>query len=150
MSTGSVARRADERGAKPGEASPSSTRELVVDGPFCELLAADMGGLKVTTVRTALIGEPKVRAIRVVEWAMRNAPDDPERRARLLLWWAKKRKAGAFREVAGDDSSLAGVLDREDESFERLAEALARTWVEHPESLAEAIRALEQRRNGRS
>jgi hypothetical protein len=105
-------------------------------------------GLKTTTVRSALIGEPKVRCIRVVEWVMRNAGDDPERRAKLLLCWARKKKTGAFREPEGDDSSLAGVFDREGERFERLAEALARMWVEHPQSLAEAIRALEESRNG--
>jgi len=119
----------------------------VVDRRFAEVLAEDLG-LKPKTVRIALEGEPKVRAIRVSEWAMRNAPDDPEHRAKLLLWWAKKRKAGAFREDKSDDSSLADIFDREHERFERLAEALAAMWQENPESLAEAIRALEQQRSG--
>jgi hypothetical protein len=37
--------------------------------------------------------------------------------------------------------------DREGERFERLAEALARMWVEHPESLASPIRVLEHSRD---
>ena len=39
-----------------------------------------------------------------------------------------------------------------DDGAERLAVALARMWMEHPASLAEAIRALERSRdaNGRS
>jgi hypothetical protein len=36
---------------------------------------------------------------------------------------------------------------REGERFERLAEALARMWVEHPESLASPIRVLEHSRD---
>ncbi len=134
-----------------GVKTPPSTRELVADEAFCGVLAEDLG-LKPSTVRTGLINEPKVRCIRLVEWLLRNAPDDADRRARLLIWWAKKRRAGAFREPAGDDSSLAGISETEDERFGRLAEALAAMWVEHPESLAEAIKALEQARagNGRS
>ena len=111
------------------------------------MLAEDLG-IKPTTARTAFIGEPKVRAIRVSEWAQRNAPDDPEHRGRILIWWAKKRGAGAFREDDGQDESLNGVLEQEDERFGRLAEALARMWTENPASLAEAIRALEQARGG--
>ncbi|MBA2344988.1 MAG: hypothetical protein H0V83_07890, partial [Rubrobacter sp.] len=124
-----------------------STRELVADKAFCRLLAEDLG-IKVTTANTAFLGEPKVRCIRVTEWALRRQPDDAERRARMCLAWAKKRKAGAFREDTGDDTSLAEIFDREGERFKRLAEALAQMWTEHPESLAEAIRALEQQRNG--
>jgi hypothetical protein len=122
-------------------------REMVVDERFAEVLADDLG-IKPTTVRTALIGEPKVRAIRVSEWAARNAPDDPKLRGKLLVWWAKKRGAGAFRPDDGADSSLNGILEHEDERFGRLAEALARMWTENPASLAEAIKALEQARGG--
>lgn len=123
-----------------------STRELVADGPFCELLAEDLG-IKVTTARTCFLAEPKVRCIRVAEWAQRNAPDDPEHRGRILIWWARKRGAGAFRPDDGR-YDLRGVLEGEDERFGRLAEALARMWTEHPASLAEAIRSLERSRDG--
>lgn len=133
--------------ARPEDGTRPSTRELVCDDRFCEVLADELQ-LKTSTVRTALIGEPKVRAIRVSEWTMRNAPDDHEHRGRLLIWWARKRGAGAFRPDDGDDSSLADVLGREEERFGRLAEALARMWTEHPESLAGAIKALERARNG--
>ncbi len=143
-----IARRVDERAHKRGEASPTpSTRELVVDDRFAEVLAKDLG-IKPTTARTAFIGEPKVRAIRVSEWALRHQPDSPEKRAKMVLAWAKKRGAGAFRPDDHQDETLSGVLEQEGERFERLAEALARMWVEYPEGLAEAIRALEQARNG--
>jgi hypothetical protein len=49
----SVARRALERAHGPGEASPP----LVVDDKYARLLAADLG-VKITTARTAFIGEP--------------------------------------------------------------------------------------------
>lgn len=148
MSKSSVAPRVGERARRRGEASPTpSTRELVVDDRFAEVLAKDLG-IKPTTARTAFSGEPKVRAIRVSEWALRHQPDSPEKRAKMVLAWARKRGAGAFRADDHQDESLNGVLDGEDERFTRLAEALARMWVEHPASLAEAIRALEQARNG--
>ncbi len=70
-------------------------------------------------------------------------------RTKMVLAWARKREAGAFRPDDGGNEGLEGILEQEGERFERLAEALARMWVEHPASLAEAIRALEQAR-GRS
>lgn len=139
------------RGKHEGGQTPS-TRELVADDAFCRLLADDLG-VKITTAKTAFLDEPKVRCIRVVEWALRHQPDDAEKRARMCLAWAKKRKAGAFREDKTDDTSLAAIFNREEERFEALAEALASMWVENPQSLAEAIRALEEQRksgNGRS
>ncbi len=125
MSDGSVARRVVERARRPGEASRPSTREIVADAAFCEVLAQDLG-VKVSTARTAFVGEPKVRCIRVVEWALRHEPDDPERRAKMVLAWARKRRAGAFR----DD------VDAEKD----IAKAVARYWVEHPDKLAETLR----------
>jgi len=119
----------------------------VADDAFCRLLADDLG-VKVTTAKTCFLEEPKVRAIRVTEWALRHQPHDPERRAKMILGWAKKRRAGAFREDKSDDTSLDGIFGREHERFERLAEALAQMWQENPESLAEAIRALEAQRDG--
>ncbi len=139
MSTQSVPR-------SPGKHDPPSTRELTADEAFCKLLAEDLQ-IKETTARTVFLDEPKVRCIRVVEWALRNVPDDPERRAKILLWWAKKQRAGAFRPDNTPDT-LAGIFDQESRRFEALAEALAKMWVENPDSLAQAIRALEHSRNG--
>jgi hypothetical protein len=51
---------------RPRGKHPPSTRDLKADSAFCELLAQDLG-LKVTTVRTELIEEPKVQCVRVVE-----------------------------------------------------------------------------------
>ena len=110
---------------KAGDASRPTTREIVADAAFCELLAEDLG-VKTTTARTAFVGEPKVRCIRVVEWALRHEPDDPERRARMIVAWARKRRAGAF---------------RDDEDAERdIARKIANYWREHPERLAETLR----------
>lgn len=121
----SVARRVDESAAK----HPPSTRENVADVSFCEVIAEDLG-IKVTTARTAFIGEPKVRCIRVIEWALRNEPDDPEKRSRMVLAWAKKRKAGAFKDP--------------EESQQEIARAVAEYWTRHPEKLAETLKAALQ------
>ena len=104
---------------------PPSSPDYLADGPYCGLLAEDLG-CKVSTERTAFIGEPKVRCIRVVAWAMENAPDDPEKRARMILAWARKRRAGAFRNY--------------EDAERQIARAVARYWVEHPDKLAETLR----------
>ena len=130
-----------------GKHPPPSTRELTADDAFCELLAGDLG-IKPKTARIVFRDEPKVRCLRVTEWALRHEPDDPERRARILIWWAKKQQAGAFRPDNTPDT-LAGIFDQETRRFEALAEALAKMWVENPDSLAQAIRALEHSRNGK-
>ncbi len=116
------------RGAgKAEDASGPSTQEIVVDGRYARLLAEDLG-IKETTARTAFIGEPKVRCIRVVEWAMRHEPDDAEKRAKMILAWARKRKAGAF---------------RDDPDAERwLARKIGEYWAENPEKLAETLREV--------
>ncbi len=103
-----------------------STREIVADAAFCEVIAEDLG-CKTTTARTAFIGEPKVRCIRVIEWALRHEPDDAEKRSKMVLGWARKRKAGAFKDHA--------------ESEREIAQAVAAYWMEHPEKLAETLKA---------
>ncbi len=103
-----------------------STREIVADAAFCEVIAEDLG-CKTTTARTAFIGEPKVRCIRVIEWALRHEPDDAEKRSKMILAWAKKRQAGAFRQD----------VDAEKE----IAQAVAAYWMEHPSKLAETLKA---------
>ncbi len=122
MQSRSVARRVDESAAK----HPPSTREIVADAAFCEVIAEDLG-VKLTTARTCFIDEPKVRCIRVVEWALRHEPDSPQKRARMILAWAKKRQAGAFRQD----------VDAEKE----IARAVAAYWTEHPDKLAETLKA---------
>ena len=122
MIESSVARRVDESAAK----HPPSTREIVADAAFCEVIAEDLG-VKLTTARTCFIDEPKVRCIRVIEWALRHEPDDPEKRAKMILAWAKKRGAGAFKDHA--------------EAEREIAQAVAAYWMENPDRLAETLKA---------
>ena len=134
MSTRSVARPVDPRGRNPGETSSLSTEEIVVDDRYVRLLAEDLG-VKETTAYRAFIGEPQKKALGVVAWAFDHAPDDPGKRARLILMWARKREAGAFRKQGDEDA------ERE------IARRIARYWSEHPDRLAETLR---EAMNGRS
>jgi hypothetical protein len=148
-----------EPSARDPAAQRPSTRHLTVDGRYAAILADELG-IKVSTARTAFIGEPKRRASEISGWAL-DASDDPEERARMILAWAKKHRVGAFREASEEPGLAAKVVwgevsaeERREamarERLERLAKALAGMWIENPESLAEAIRALEHSRNGRS
>jgi hypothetical protein len=123
----SVARGGVDRARKPEQASPTPT----VDDRYARILSEDLG-CKVTTARTCFIGEPVARALKVREWAFRRAPSNPEKRSRLIIEWAKRRGAGAFRQ--------------DDDAEREIAQAIARYWAEHPDKLAETLRAA----NGRS
>jgi hypothetical protein len=81
----------------------------------------------------------------MVRWALSHEDDEGFDTAEVLTTWAKKRGRGAW-------SGRPRRPQECDDEAERLAVALARMWTEQPESLAEAIRALEQSRsqNGRS
>jgi len=125
----SVERSNASRTCKGDMLDPPSTREIVADAAFCEVIAEDLG-CKTTTARTAFIGEPKVRCIRVIEWALRHEPDDAEKRSKMVLGWARKRKAGAFKDHA--------------ESEREIAQAVAAYWMEHPDKLAETLSAALQ------
>ena len=82
----------------------------------------------------------------MVRWALSHEDDEGFDAAQVLTAWAKKRGRGAWSERP------PRRMPNAEEGAERLAVALARMWTEHPESLAEAIRALERSRdaNGRS
>ena len=117
----------------------------VADGPFCELVAADLG-VKVSTARTAFIGEATPRVMGVVGWAM-DKSEDPEERARMVLAWAKKRRSGAFRPPADEYVSLAGSTGnghmasfRENEA---LAHLLLQYWCANPKRLARLLDEVE-------
>lgn len=88
-----------------------STRNLLTDARFAAIIADELG-VKVSTARTAFIGEPKRRASEISGWALEKGAD-AEERARMILAWAKKHRAGAFREEGDADFSRrlrAGVL----------------------------------------
>ncbi len=125
--------------------SPPSTKAIVADEAFCRQVAALLL-CEEAPIRDAFVGEPVEEILEMVRWALSHEDDEGFDPAAVLTAWAKKRGRGAWsgrppRRVQGDpDDAL------------RLAEALARMWAEHPESLAEAIRALRESRdrNGRS
>jgi hypothetical protein len=128
----------------PGEHG-ASRHPTVADAAFCELVATDMG-VKVSTARTAFIGEATQKVMGVVGWAI-DKSEDPEERSRMVLAWAKKRKTGAFRPPADEYVSLAGssgyghmASRRENEA---LAHLLLQYWCANPKRLARLLDELE-------
>jgi hypothetical protein len=125
MSDQSVARRSVERSVERARKPEQASSPPVVDAKYAKLLADDLG-CKVSTARTAFIGEPVSRALKVREWAFDKAPDSPERRARLIIGWARRRGAGAFR--------------KDDDAEREIARRIAEYWRQHPEQLARTLR----------
>ena len=123
-----IAQSVVERARKQDQASPPT-----VDAKYAKLLSDDLQ-VKITTARTAFIGEPVARALKVREWAFRHAPSSPEKRAKLIIEWAKRQGAGAFRQ--------------DDDAEREIARRIALYWQERPEKLAEVLR--EAMGNGRS
>jgi hypothetical protein len=105
-------------------------------------------GIKVSTARTAFVGEPTTQVLRIVGWAM-DKSEDPAERSRMVLGWAKKRKAGAFRSPSDEYVSLAGcgVSDPNAECANRenlqLAKLLLRYWNANPLRFARVLDELE-------
>ena len=120
--------------------SPPSTRAIVADEAFCAQVAALLL-CDLAPIQDAFIGEPVEEVLEMVRWALSHEDDEGFDTAEVLTTWAQKRGRGAW------SGRPPRRTDRE-EGAERLAVALARMWAEHPESLAEAIRALESSRSG--
>jgi hypothetical protein len=138
LSTGSV-----PQGSCEHEASQPPT---VADVRFCELVAADMG-VKVSTARTAFIGEATERVRGVASWALDRSPD-PDERGKMILAWAKKRGCGAFRthpdeyvSLAGGGRSFAHMASRHEN--EALAHLLLQYWCANPKRLARLLDEVE-------
>jgi hypothetical protein len=77
----------------------------VADSGICEELAEYLG-IKPSTAKTAFLDEPAQRVLGVASWAI-DKSDVPEERAGMVIAWAKKRGAGAFRPVPDEYVSLA-------------------------------------------
>jgi hypothetical protein len=123
--------------------SPPSTKAIVADEGFCAQVAA----LLLTDrapFNDAFIGEPAEEVLEMVRWALSHEDDEGFDAAQVLTTWARKRGRGAWSE-----RPPRRMPDAED-GAKRLALSLARMWTEHPESLAQAIRALEASRNGQA
>ncbi len=136
MSIESVPEGTGKHGAQP---LPSTA-----DAVFCEQLAEELE-VRPATARTAFLGEPEKRALGVAEWAMGEAPDDPDQRARMIIAWAKKRRAGAFREDPTEFVSMAGGVggteggDPHYREMEAVAKLLALYWADNPRRLARVM-----------
>jgi hypothetical protein len=113
----------------------------VADSGFCEELAEYLG-IKPSTAKTAFLDEPTQRVLGVASWAM-DKSDDSEERARMVIAWAKKRGAGAFRPISDEYISLAGSVGHGEEAHYRENETLARYWHKHPHRLARVLEELE-------
>lgn len=134
---------------------PPSSREIVVDERYAALLAEDLG-VKLTTAKTAFLGEPCKRALGVMAWAMEHEPHDPEKRAKMILAWAKKRRAGAFSEAAQDftGAAMPAMKNGSNGDGERENEVLARIiveyWVEHPQRFVALLDEVEASVTGKN
>ncbi len=124
--------------------SPPSTKAIVADEAFCAQVAALLLCDR-APIHDAFVGEPAEEVLEMVRWALSHEDDERFDAAQVLTAWAKKRGRGAW-------SGRPPHETEHEDGTERLALSLARMWMEHPESLAEAIRALERSRdaNGRS
>ena len=118
---------------------------MIATPAFCELVAGDLG-TKVSAARTAFLNEPTQRVLGVVSWAL-DKSDDPEERSRMVIAWARRRGAGAFRPAPDEYISLAGSVGSGEEAHyrenEALARLLARYWHEHLKRLARVLDELE-------
>jgi hypothetical protein len=135
-----------ERGDLPQpEAQGGVLSQRVAYAAFCEVVAEELG-IKPTSAKTAFLEEPIGRVIGVASWAMEES-EDPQERSRMVIAWAKKRRAGAFRPVSEEYVSLAGSVGRGGEAHRReneaLARLLARYWHENPRRLARVLDELE-------
>ena len=82
-----------ERGDLPQlGAQGGALPQRVADAAFCEVVARDLG-IKPTSAKTAFLEEPIGRVIGVASWAMEES-EDPQERSRMVIAWAKKRRAG--------------------------------------------------------
>jgi hypothetical protein len=115
---------------------------IVADEAFCAQIAALLLCDR-APIHDAFIGEPVEEVLEMVRWALSHEDEEGFDTAEVLTAWAKKRGRGAWSGRPPHKGNREGGV-------ERLAVSLARMWTEHPESLAEAIRALEESRNGRA
>jgi len=135
-----------ERGDHPQPGTEGGALpQRVADAAFCEVVAEELG-IKPSSAKTAFLEEPLGRVVGVASWAAEES-EDPQERSGMVIAWAKKRRAGAFRPVLDEYVSLAGSVGRGEEAHRReneaLARLLARYWSENPKRLARVLDELE-------
>ena len=135
-----------ERGDLPQpEAKGGVLPQGVADAAFCEVVAKELG-IKPTSAKTAFLEEPIGRVIGVASWVVEES-EDPQERSKMIIAWAKKKRAGAFRPIPEEYVSLAGSVGHGEEANRRENEALARLltryWHENPKRLARVLDELE-------
>ena len=141
-----MSKRSVPEGSSKHDAPEPPTK--AADAAFCDAIAEELE-VKPGTARTAFLGEPQKRVLGVAEWAMDEAPDDAEHRARMIVAWAKKRRAGAFRENPLEFASLMGSVgsteggDAHYRENEALAKLLALYWIDNPRRLARLLDEVE-------
>ncbi len=121
--------------------SPPSTRDIVVDDPFCSQAAAVLA-CDEEPVRQAFIGEPVEEVMAMVRWVLSHQDDEGFDTAKVLTDWARKRKRGAWSGRPTKSSSSRQDLNR------KLPQVLVDYWSEHPEELVAVLDWVEASING--
>jgi hypothetical protein len=120
---------------------PSPTLAIVADEAFCAQAAAVLM-CDEEPIRKAFIGEPVEEVLAMVRWALSHEDDEGFDPATVLTGWAQKRERGAW--STRPKPTLRQNLNG------KLAEALAKYWVENPHELATLLDRIEANLNGRS
>ena len=79
---------------KPPGGKERTSRHLLTDERYAQLLAADFG-IAERDALDAFVGVPMKRALRIAEWA-ESVEKSPLKRGQALTCWAKKNKAGVY------------------------------------------------------
>jgi hypothetical protein len=123
--------------------APPSTLAIVADDAFCAQAAAVLM-CDEEPIRKAFIGEPVEEVLAMVRWALSHEDDEGFDPANVLTNWAQKRERGAWSGRPHKPSRTRHNLNW------KLAEALAKYWVENPEELAAVLDRVEASLNGRA
>jgi hypothetical protein len=123
---------------------PSPTLAIVADEAFCAQVAAVVLMCDDEPIHDAFIGEPVEEVLAMVRWALSHEDDEGFDPAKVLTDWARKRERGAWSGRPHKPSLTRQNLNG------KLAEALARLWIENSHELAALLDRVEANLNGRT